>query len=113
MQLRRFLPMYAEVIDSLILRYPSNRKLNALYHKDVVGRYLCRILNLFMTTRTRLLTADYLEWVYGMMDADKELRVFSVRTGQIFNVILYRIGKVKFSIGIYRFISRMVSLFRK
>lgn len=112
-QLRRFLPMYAEVIDSLILRYPSNRKLNALYHKDVVGRYLCRILNLFMTTRTRLLTVDYLEWVYGMMDADKELRVFSVRTGQIFNVILYRIGKVKFSIGIYRFISRMVSLFRK
>ncbi len=113
MQLRRFLPMYAGVLTSMVVRYPSNRKINALYHKDVVSRYLCRILNLFLIRRTQLLTEDYLKWVYGMMDADKELGVFSVRTGQIFNILLYKVGNVKFSVGTYRFISRMVSLFKK
>lgn len=111
MQLRRFLPSYAEVLSSLLVRYPSNRKINALYHKDVVGRYLCRILNIFLRRRTQLLTEDYLGWVYGMMRADKELGIFSIRTGQIFNILLYKIGNLKLSLGIYRFCARITSLF--
>lgn len=113
MQLRRFIPSYAEVLEALVARYPSNRKITALYHKDVVGRYLCRILNIFLKRRTQLLTPDYLAWVYGMMDADKSLGVLSVRTGQIFNILLYKIGNVRFSIGIYRSVSAVVSLFRR
>ena len=113
MQLRRFLPAYAKVLESLTVRYPSNRKINSLYHKDVVGRYLCRILNIFMSRRTQLLTADYLGWIYSMMDADMDLRLFSVRAGQVFNILLYKIGNLKLSIGTYRFMSRIVSLFRK
>ena len=113
MQLRRFLPAYAEILTSLTARYPSNRKITSLYHKDVVGRYLCRILNIFITRKTQLLTPDYLSWVYGMMDADKESGVFSVRAGQIFNILLYKTGNVQFSVRVYRMISRIVSLFRK
>ena len=113
MQLRRFLPAYAEILTSRTARYPSNRKITSLYHKDVVGRYLCRILNIFTTRKTQLLTPDYLSWVYGMMDADKESGVFSVRAGQIFNILLYKTGNVQFSVRVYRMISRIVSLFRK
>lgn len=113
MQLRRFLPAYVEVLSYLVSRYPSNVKLNALYHKDVVGRYLCRILDIFMRRNTQLLNADYLYWVYLMMDADKNLGLFSVRAGQVFNILLYKIGNVGFSIKVYRFCSRVVSLFVK
>lgn len=113
MQLRRFLPSYAYILASLTTRYPSNGKITSLYHKDLVGRYLCRILNLFSTRKTQLLTPDYLSWVYGMMDADKELGIFSVRAGQIFNILLYKIGKVQFSVRVYRLISSLVSLFRR
>jgi len=113
MQLRRFLPAYARVLSDFSARYPSNRKINALYHKDVVGRYLCRILNIFLSRRTQLLDADYIGWVYSMMDADKELGIFSVRTGQVFNILLYKIGNRKFSVGVYRICASVSSLFRK
>ena len=113
MQLRRFLPSYAEVLSDFVQRYPSNRKINALYHRDVVGRYLCRILNIFCTRRTQLLNREYLGWVYSMMDADKELGLFSVRSGQLFNILLYKIGNVKLALSYYRLTSSVVSLFRK
>ncbi len=110
-QLRRFLPSYATVLASLVARYPSNRKVTALYHKDVVGRYLCRILNIFLRRRTQLLTEDYLGWVYDMMGADKELGLFSVRAGQILNILLYKIGNIGFSLRIYRLCAGITSLF--
>jgi hypothetical protein len=113
MQLRRFLPSYAAVLSDFALRYPSNRKISALYHKDIVGRYLCRILNIFCSRRTQLLNLDYLGWVYSMMDADKELGLFSVRAGQVFNMLLYKIGNKRFSITVYRFVASVSSLFRK
>lgn len=113
MQLRRFLPSYAAVLSDLVVRYPANRKVNALYHNDVVGRYICRILNIFNTRRTQLLTKDYLGWVYSMMDVDKELGVFSLRPGQMLNMILYKIGNRNLTISIYRVFAAVASLFRK
>ena len=113
MQMRRFLPSYAEILSSLTVRYPSNRKITTLYHRDVVGRYICRILNIFITRKTQLLTTDYLSWLYGMMDADKDLGTFSVRAGQVFNILLYKIGNVSFSVRVYRMMSRLFSLLRK
>lgn len=112
-QLRRFLPAYANVLADFSERYPSNRKINALYHKDIVGRYLCRILNIFLSRRTQLLNVDYLDWVYSMMDADKELGLFSVRAGQLFNILLYKIGNRKLSVNMYRMCARVSSLFMK
>lgn len=108
-QLRRFIPLYAEVLKSLTERYTGSPKLDALYHKDVVGRYSCRILNIFMKRKSALLTEDYLSWLYGVMDYDKSLGAFSVRPGQIFNILLYRIGSVRFSRNVYRFISSVRS----
>lgn len=113
MQLRRFLPSYAAVLSDFAQRYPSNRKISALYHRDIVGRYLCRILNIFCSRRTQLLNLDYLRWVYSMMDADKELGLFSVRAGQVFNILLYKIGNKRFAITVYRFVASVSSLFRK
>ena len=113
MQLRRFLPAYAEVLGALSERYPSNQKVNSLYHKDIVGRYVCRILDVFLRRKTAMLTEDYLGWVYTMMEKDDALGLFSVRAGQVFNILLYKIGNVKFSIRTYGFCSRVVSLFKK
>ncbi len=107
MQLRRFLPMYAEVLAALESRFPASEKLAGLYHRDLVGRYCCRILNIFLKRRTDLLNEEYLSWVYGLMKADERLGVFSVRAGQIFNIILYKIGRVGFSMRAYRLTSRI------
>ncbi len=105
MQLRRFLPLYADVLALLSERYPSSVKLNALYHKDLVCRYSCRILNIFLTRRTDLLNEDYLSWLYGMMAADGQLAVHSVRSGQIFNILLYKMGRPGLSVKVYRLTS--------
>ncbi len=109
MQLRRFLPMYADVLASLSARFPASVKLNSLYHKDLVGRYACRILNIFLKRRTVLLNEDYLGWLYGLMSVDSQLGVFSVRAGQIFNLLLYKMDNVSLSVKIYRFTSRLLS----
>ena len=113
MQLRRFLPAYAEVLAALEARYPSCVKITSLYHKDIVGRYICRILNIFIMRRTQLLDWDYLSWLYSMMASDNDLGVFSIRFAQAGNIILYKIGNIDLSLKAYRFCSRIVSLFRK
>ncbi len=108
MQLRRFLPLYAEVLASLSARFPSSQKLNMLYHRDLVCRYSCRILTIFLKRRTALLDVDYVTWLYGMMAADSQLAVHSVRTGQIFNILLYKIGRPGFSVKVYHLTSRIL-----
>lgn len=113
MQLKRFLPAYADVLASLNLRYPSCSKINMLYHNDIVGRYVCRILNIFLTRKTQLLDAGYLSWVYSMMSADSRQGIFSVRFSQVGNMLLYRIGKVNLSLKVYRFCSSIISFFSK
>ena len=110
-QLRRFLPPYVKLLEVLKEKYPESQKIAKLYHNDVVSRYLCRILNIFLRRRTALLDKDYLGWVYGLIAADEPLGIFSVRPGQVFNLMLYKIGWVSASISIYRFISRIFSLF--
>lgn len=110
-QLRRFIPAYAQALTALTDIYSASVKLNALYHKDVVGRYCCRILNIFIKRDTALLNEDYLGWVYSVMSADSDLGVFSVRAGQIFNILLFKAGKPAQSVRIYKMISRIYSLF--
>ncbi len=106
-QLRRFMPLYSDVLASLSARFPASEKLNSLYHKDLVGRYACRILNIFLKRRTDLLSEDYLGWLYGMMSADSRLGIFSVRAGQIFNIFLYKLGNPGLSIRAYHLTSRI------
>ena len=111
MKLWNFLPKYVPLVTRLCQRCPSVAKVQNLYHTDVVGRYLCRILNIFATRETKMLNAECLSWVYSMMDEDKKLDVFSLRIGQVPNMILYKIRKVPFSIKAYRFFVKISKLF--
>lgn len=105
MQLRRFLPEYSAVLYRLEDKYHDNKKICRLYHNDLVGRYVCRILNVFLTRRTSLLTEDFLDELYSMMDKDNQLWLFSLRVGQLFNIMLWRFFNVKNSIAIYKTVS--------
>lgn len=111
MKLWNFLPKYVPLVTRLCQRCPSVAKVQNLYHTDVVGRYLCRILNIFATRESEMLNAECLSWVYSMMDEDKKLGVFSLRIGQVPNMILYKIRKVPFSIKAYRFFVKVNKLF--
>lgn len=111
MKLWNFLPKYVPLVTRLCQRCPSVAKVQNLYHTDVVGRYLCRILNIFSTRESEMLNAECLSWVYSMMDEDKKLGVFSLRIGQVPNMILYKIRKVPFSIKAYRFFVKVSKLF--
>lgn len=113
MQLRRFLPSYAAVLKRITERYPESAKLSCLYHTDLVGRYICRILNIFLTRRTALLTDDILSELYAMMDADPRIGVFSIRAGQVFNLLVYRACSPKAAVRVYKTISSVLSLFRR
>lgn len=110
-QLRRFLPQYVEILEKLKAKYPESIKLSRLYHNDLVSRYACRILNIFARRRTALLSEEYLRWLYDLMAADRHLGVFSVRAGQAFNIILFKIRSAKISVWIYRVTSSICSLF--
>lgn len=112
-KLMKFLPEYIKVVSALCDLYPTVDKLKSLYHVDVVGRYLCRILNIFATRQSTLLNKETVSWVYSLMDADKSLGVLSLRAGQIPNMLLYKKHDPAFSVKAYRFISKLSSVFRK
>lgn len=112
-KLMQFIPEYVKVVAALCELCPTVESVQDLYHKDVVGRYLCRILNIFATRRSEVLNKQTLSWVYSLMDADKNLGVFSLRFGQIPNMILYKIHDSAFSVKVYRFFSKVYSLFKK
>ena len=111
LKLKTFLERYIPIISVLCERCPSVAKVQSLYHNDVVGRYLCRILNIFATRDSELLNEETLSWVYSMMDADKNLGVFSLRIGQVPNLYLYKRRNVKRSIKIYKFFHKVSRIF--
>ena len=111
--LQSFLPLYADLLSKLAARFPSSVKVASLYHKDLVGRYICRILNILATRRTEFCNKEFISSLYSMMRADKELGVFSIRMGQVLNMILFKIGSPSLAAFVYRSASGLVSLFKK
>ena len=111
-QLYVFLPKYAAVLESIVERCPNTPKVLSLYRKDLIGRYICRMLNVFMTRRTKMLTRENISVLYDYMAADKKLGVFSIRYGQVFSLLLYKIGKPALTVAIYKVTSSVVSIFR-
>jgi glycosyltransferase involved in cell wall biosynthesis len=110
-KLRQFIPKYIPLLSSLYSRFSSVTKIQLLYHNEVVGRYLCRILNIFATRKSEHLDEECLAWIYSLMDADKNLGIFSLRVGQIPNILLYKIRKIPFSVKTYRFMVKVNKLF--
>ena len=111
-QLMVFLPKYAVVLDALVQRCPTTKKVVELYHNDLVGRYICRILNILTKRSSKLLTKEFISTLYCYMDADKKLGVFSLRAGQVVNILLYKVGKPGLSVAYYRFTSFFCTIFR-
>lgn len=113
MQLRRFLPAYSAVIMRLSQKYPECRSIAGLYHNDLVGRYICRILNIFFTRRTSLLTEEFISELYSMMEKDASLGIFSLRKGQVLNLMIFKYLSPRRAVKTYRLSSSVISFFRK
>ena len=105
-----FLPKYAVVLESIVARCPNTPKVLALYRKDLIGRYICRMLNVFATRPTKMLTSENVKILYDYMDADKKLGIFSIRSGQIGNMLLYKIGKPGLTVAVYKLTAFVTSL---
>lgn len=112
-QLQVFLPLYADLLNRICARVPESRKAALLYHRDLVGRYICRILNLLATRRTPYCNREFVGFLYNLMDADKRLGVFSVRSAQVGNIMLYKLGSPAFSACVYRVSSAIASCFKR
>ena len=85
----------------------------SLYHNDLVSRYICRILTVFMLRRSAYMNTRVLNQLYKYMGSDKALGLFSVRPGQILNIVLYKIGSVRLSAAVYGMTSIVAGWFRK
>ena len=112
-QLQVFLPLYADLLNKICARVPESRKAALLYHRDLVGRYICRILNLLATRRTLYCNREFVGFLYNLMDADKRLGVFSVRSAQVGNIMLYKLGSPAFTACVYRVSSAIASCFKR
>jgi glycosyltransferase involved in cell wall biosynthesis len=112
-QLYVFLPLYSSVLENLVERCPNTPKVLGLYRKDLIGRYICRMLNIYATRKTAMLTSDNISALYKMMAADKALGMFSLRTGQAFNLLLYKIGKPGFTVAVYKVTAFISSIFER
>ena len=65
-QLQSFLPLYADLLSKLAARFPTSVKVASLYHKDLVGRYICRILNILATRRTEFCNKEFISSLYSI-----------------------------------------------
>lgn len=111
-QLLVLLPEYSALIAAYRRKYPHCKTLAGLYHKDLIGRFVFRILRIFTVRRSEMLTSETLKTVYGYLDADEQLRLFNVRIGQFVNVLLYKIGWIWLSKLYYKTASGIFRLFR-
>jgi hypothetical protein len=106
-QLFLLLERYRPVLEVLKSRFPSSIRLAELYHVDFIGRYVCRILTVFARGKSSLMTESNISTLYSYMSEDNRLGLFSLRPGQIVNILLYKIGKPSFTMAFYRFTSMM------
>lgn len=112
-QLQIFLPLYSELLSRISQRVPSSCKAVGLYHRDLVGRYVCRALNVLVTRRTSWCRPDFVEFLYSLMKADSALTLFSIRPGQVVNVMLFKLGNPSFTTNVYRVTSWLMSCFKR
>lgn len=109
----KLLAVYAPVLESLRQRFLHSRRIYDLYHIDLVGRYVCRVLGIFATRKSSLLTEENISQLYEYMKDDSDLGLFSLRLGQIPNILLFRLGRPQFTLRFYRFTSRWATFFRR
>jgi len=106
-QLFVLISLYSDSIGRLQIRLPESRRAGELYHNDLVGRFCCRILTMFATVKTNLMTAENITAIYSYMSKDKSLKLFSLRPGQVPNLILFRLGSPAFTEKVYKLTRRL------
>ena len=112
-QLQVFLPLYSDLLKKLTQKVPGSHKVAALYHRDLVGRYVCRTLNVIASRKTSYCNEGTVEFLYGLMREDASIGIFSLRAGQIINMILFKLGNPAFTVKFYRLTSGLASCFRR
>lgn len=104
-QIFLLLERYKKVLYKLGSRFPYSQRVAELYHADFIGRYVCRILTVFARRKSELMTEENIRLLYSYMDEDRSLGLFSIRAGQIINILLYKIAKPSLTMSFYRFTS--------
>lgn len=116
MRIMLLLGSYSETIHAMEAVFPQSEKVSLLYHRDLVGRLICRILTVFATRRTGLCTSDNISRLYHYMRADALLNraggIFSLRRGQVPNLVLYRLSSPRFSASFYKVSAAVCETFR-
>lgn len=112
-QIFRLLECYAPVLRTLEKKYPHSSKIRRLYHQDLVGRYVCRVLDIYASRKSEILDAGKIALLYDYIDRDKDAAVFSLRPGQVPNMLLYAIGRPGFTASFYRFTSSIFNFFKR
>lgn len=112
-EIYKLLACYAPLLERLEIRYARSARITALYHRDLVGRYVCRVLGILAVRKSALLTDENISDLYTYIDGDRKAGVFSIRLGQVPNMILYKIGKPGLTRRFYRLTSSVASIFRK
>ena len=112
-QLQIFLPLYAGLLKTISNKVPGSHKAVGLYHRDLIGRYVCRALNVLATRSTSWCTEEFVQSLYGLMKQDSELGLFSLRMGQVLNLALYKLDKPSLTVKFYRFTSGITSCFKR
>jgi hypothetical protein len=69
-------------------------------------------LNILSTRESAYLNEETIAWIYSLMDADKDLGVFSIRFGQVLNILLYKRKNPALTVRTYRFLLKIKSFFR-
>lgn len=109
----RLLEAYKPLLERLQERYRHSSRIVSLYHRDLVGRYVCRILDILATQKSGLLSDENISLLYEYIDADPSAGVFSLRFGQVPSMLLHKIGKPGLTRRFYGFTSAVASVFRK
>lgn len=102
-QVLMLLERYRPLVCELNRIYGRSLRIRRLYHDDLIGRYVCRILTVFCRRKSEMMSEDTLALLYDLMDGDEHLGIFSIRFGQVLNILLYKIRNVRFSAKVYKF----------
>ncbi len=115
LQLMQLCGLYAPLIADLAEALPQSDIAGELYHRDLVGRLVCRALTVFATRKTMLCTSDNISRFYALMNEDKALEgpagLVSLRAGQIPNLMLFKLGMPRLSVAFYRFSASVCTFF--
>lgn len=108
-QLMDFLPPYVEVVRKLKADFPCHAT-SQLYHQEVVGRYVYRLLNIFKDRGSALSGKADIDFLCRLLVADSQP---PARIEGKYVVLSYSIARHFGSLGLYAFVKGYDIVFRR